>query len=76
MTYITGMCLRTSFNLLRGREVCWLYGVYEIDFNRICVKVFRFISYIRMLGSFFFFFFFGGGGGVQNAMLTKNISQI
>ena len=65
MTYITGMCLRTSFNLLRGREVCWLYGVYEIDFNRICVKVFRFISYIRRLGSFFFFFFFffGGGGG-------------
>ena len=25
---------------------------------------------------FFFFFFGGGGGGVQNAMLTKNISQI
>ena len=44
MTYITGMCLRTSFNLLRGREGCWLYGVYEIDFNSICVKVFRFIS--------------------------------
>ena len=34
-----------------------------------------FFSYIRRLRSFFFLFF-GGGGGVQNAMLTKNISQI
>ena len=33
MTYITGMCLRKSFNVLRGREGCWLYGVYEIDIN-------------------------------------------
>ena len=48
MTFITGMCLRTSFNLLRGREGCWLYIVYEIDFNRICVKVFRFISKFRV----------------------------
>ena len=48
MTYIIGMCLRTSFNLLRGREGCWLYGVYEIDFNRICVKVFRFSSKSRV----------------------------
>ena len=37
MTYITGMCLRKS----RGREGCWLYGVYEI-------KVFRFISKFRV----------------------------
>ena len=48
MTYVTGMCLRTSFSLLRGREGCWLYGLYEIDFNRICVKVFRFISKFRV----------------------------
>ena len=33
-----------------------------------------FFSYIRRLGSFFFFL--EAGGGVQNAMLTKNISQI
>ena len=46
MTYITGMCLRKS----RGREGCWLYGVYEIDFNRTCVKVFRFISKFRFRG--------------------------
>ena len=44
MTYITGMCLRKS----RGREGCWLYGVYEIDFNRTCVKVFRSISKFRV----------------------------
>ena len=37
-----------SFNLLRGREGCWLYGVYEIDINRTCVKVFRFISRFRV----------------------------
>ena len=40
MTYITGMCLRKS----RGREGCWLYGVYDMYFDRTCVKVFRFIS--------------------------------
>ena len=48
MTYITGMYLRKSFNLLRGREGCWLYGVYEIDINRTCVKVFKFISKFRV----------------------------
>ena len=48
MTYITGMCLRKSFNLLRGREGCGLYGVYEIDINRTCVKVFKFISKFRV----------------------------
>ena len=48
MTYITGMCLRKSYNLLRGREGCWLYGVYEIDINRTFVKVFRFISKFRV----------------------------
>ena len=41
MTYITGMCYRKSFNLLRGREGCWLYGVYEIDFNRIMCEGFQ-----------------------------------
>ena len=44
MTYVTGICLRKS----RGREWCWLYRVYEIDFNRTCVKVFRFISKFRV----------------------------
>ena len=44
MAYITGMCLRKSFNLLMGREGCWLYGVHEKDNNRTCLKVFRFIS--------------------------------
>ena len=47
MTYITGICLRKS----RGRKWCWLYGVYgvyDIDFNRTCVKVFRFISKFRV----------------------------
>ena len=48
ITYITGMCLRKSFNLLREREGCWLYGVYEIDINRTCVKVFKFISKFRV----------------------------
>ena len=48
MTYITGMCLRKSFNLLRGRKGRWLYGVYEIDINRTCVKVFKFISKFRV----------------------------
>ena len=48
MTYITGMCLRKSFNLLRGRGGFWLYGVYEIDINRTCVKVFKFISKFRV----------------------------
>ena len=48
MTYITGMCLRKSFNLFRGREGCWLYGVYEIDISRTCVKVFKFISKFRV----------------------------
>ena len=44
MTYITGMCLRKSM----GREGCWLYGVYEINFDRTCVKVIRFISKFRV----------------------------
>ena len=44
MTYITGMCLRKG----TGREGCWLYGVYEIYFNRTCVKVFRFIFKFRV----------------------------
>ena len=44
MTYITGMCLRKS----RGREECLLYGVYEINFDRTCVKVIRFISKFRV----------------------------
>ena len=48
MTYITGMCLRIFFNFLRGREGCLLYGVYEINFNRTCVKVFRFISKFKV----------------------------
>ena len=48
MTYITGMCLRKSFNLRRGREGCWLYGVYEIDINSTCVNVFKFISKFRV----------------------------
>ena len=48
MAYITGMCLRKSLKLLRGREGFWLYGVYEIDINRTCVKVFRFISKFRV----------------------------
>ena len=39
MTYISGMCLRTS---LKGRVLV------EIDFNRICVKVCRFISKFRV----------------------------
>ena len=47
MTYITGMCLRKSFNLLRGREGCWLYGVYEIDINHTCVKVFKFLFFSK-----------------------------
>ena len=38
MTYITGMCLRKSFNLLRGREGCWLYGVYE-EYQRVSNSV-------------------------------------
>ena len=44
MTYITGMCLRKS----KGREGCWLYGVYEIYFNHTCVKVSRFIFKFRV----------------------------
>ena len=44
MTYITGMCLRKSGE----REGRWLYGVYEIDFNRTFVMVFRFITKFRV----------------------------
>ena len=49
MTYITGMCLRKSFNLLRGRKGCWLYIVYEININHACVKVFGFNFKFRVL---------------------------
>ena len=42
--FLSYMCLRKSW----GRGWCWLYGVYEINFYRTCVKVFRFFFKFRV----------------------------